>query len=144
MKLSLLTTPLLYESHCHTPLCHHASGEPTEYAARAVALGLTEIGFSDHAPMRRDNFDNWRMNGGPTQFRTNLGALTAPRSNTSALREQFPVEHPQSARSRVALVADLQFEPDNGSGRADVSNGSCHCSVGTRLPAPRTATCNSS
>lgn len=48
--------------HMHTPLCHHASGEPTEYAARAAALGLTEIGFSDHSPMRRDNFDEWRMN----------------------------------------------------------------------------------
>ena len=48
--------------HMHTPLCHHASGEPVEYAARAVALGLTEIGFSDHSPMRQDNFDNWRMN----------------------------------------------------------------------------------
>lgn len=46
----------------HTPLCHHAAGEPVEYAARAVALGLKEIGFSDHSPMRRDNFDNWRMN----------------------------------------------------------------------------------
>jgi histidinol-phosphatase (PHP family) len=46
----------------HTPLCHHAAGEPVEYAARAVALGLTEIGFSDHSPMRQDNFDNWRMN----------------------------------------------------------------------------------
>ena len=48
--------------HMHTPLCHHATGEPTEYAARAVALGLTEIGFSDHSPMRQDNFDEWRMN----------------------------------------------------------------------------------
>ena len=48
--------------HMHTPLCHHASGEPVEYAARAVALGLTEIGFSDHSPMRQDNFDEWRMN----------------------------------------------------------------------------------
>jgi len=46
----------------HTPLCHHATGAPTEYAARAVALGLAEIGFSDHAPMRQDNFDEWRMN----------------------------------------------------------------------------------
>jgi histidinol-phosphatase (PHP family) len=48
--------------HMHTPLCHHATGEPTEYAARAVAAGLTEIGFSDHSPMRKDNFDEWRMN----------------------------------------------------------------------------------
>jgi histidinol-phosphatase (PHP family) len=47
--------------HMHTPLCRHAVGEPVEYARRAVELGLTEIGFSDHAPMPRDNFDNWRM-----------------------------------------------------------------------------------
>ena len=47
--------------HMHTPLCRHATGEPTEYAARAVALGLTEIGFTDHSPMRQDDFDNWRM-----------------------------------------------------------------------------------
>jgi histidinol-phosphatase (PHP family) len=47
--------------HMHTPLCRHAAGEPTEYAARAVALGLNEIGFTDHSPMRRDDFDNWRM-----------------------------------------------------------------------------------
>ena len=48
--------------HMHTPLCHHAAGEPVEYARHAVAIGLTEIGFSDHSPMRQDDFDNWRMN----------------------------------------------------------------------------------
>jgi histidinol-phosphatase (PHP family) len=47
--------------HMHTPLCRHAVGEPVDYARRAVQLGLTEIGFSDHAPMRRDGFDDWRM-----------------------------------------------------------------------------------
>jgi histidinol-phosphatase (PHP family) len=47
--------------HMHTPLCRHATGDPTEYAAHAVKLGLTEIGFTDHSPMRRDDFDNWRM-----------------------------------------------------------------------------------
>ena len=45
----------------HTPLCRHATGEPSEYAARALAAGLREIGFSDHSPMRRDDFDHWRM-----------------------------------------------------------------------------------
>jgi histidinol-phosphatase (PHP family) len=45
----------------HTPLCRHATGEPAEYARRALAVGLTEIGFSDHSPMPRDDFDNWRM-----------------------------------------------------------------------------------
>ena len=48
--------------HMHTPLCRHATGEPVDYAKRAVGIGLDEIGFSDHSPMRRDNFDNWRMN----------------------------------------------------------------------------------
>ena len=47
--------------HMHTPLCRHASGEPVEYARHAVEIGLSEIGFSDHSPMRRDDFDNWRM-----------------------------------------------------------------------------------
>jgi histidinol-phosphatase (PHP family) len=47
--------------HMHTPLCHHAQGEPTQFAAQAVRLGLTEIGFSDHSPMSRDDFDDWRM-----------------------------------------------------------------------------------
>jgi len=47
--------------HMHTPLCRHATGEPVDYARRAVELGFTEIGFSDHSPMRRDDFDDWRM-----------------------------------------------------------------------------------
>jgi histidinol-phosphatase (PHP family) len=47
--------------HMHTPLCQHATGEPVEYAAHALKIGLTEIGFSDHSPMARDDFDNWRM-----------------------------------------------------------------------------------
>jgi histidinol-phosphatase (PHP family) len=50
--------------HLHTPLCRHATGEPGEYAKRALEIGLTEIGFSDHSPMPRDDFDNWRMYAG--------------------------------------------------------------------------------
>jgi len=46
--------------HMHTPLCRHAEGWPVEYAARAVELGIEEIGFSDHAPFREER-DDWRM-----------------------------------------------------------------------------------
>lgn len=46
--------------HLHTPLCLHAEGHPVEYARRAAALGLAEIGFSDHNPMP-EHFDDWRM-----------------------------------------------------------------------------------
>ena len=45
----------------HTPLCRHATGEPVDYARHALAIGLTEIGFTDHSPMPRDDFDDWRM-----------------------------------------------------------------------------------
>lgn len=54
-----MTWPADY--HMHTPLCHHATGEPVEYAAQALKVGLQEIGFTDHSPMRQDDFDNWRM-----------------------------------------------------------------------------------
>ena len=56
--------PLPADYHMQTPLCRHAVGEPTEYAARAVKLGLKEIGFSEHSPMPRDDFDDWRMLAG--------------------------------------------------------------------------------
>ncbi len=35
----------------HTPLCGHATGEPSEYVEQALKVGLNEIGFSDHAPL---------------------------------------------------------------------------------------------
>lgn len=47
--------------HMHTHLCHHAEGVPLDLARRAVELGLTEIGISEHNPMPRDDFDQWRM-----------------------------------------------------------------------------------
>ena len=47
--------------HMHTPLCHHAVGEPTHLAAQALRLGIPEIGFTEHSPMARDDFDDWRM-----------------------------------------------------------------------------------
>ncbi len=47
--------------HMHTPLCRHAVGEPVEYAAQALRVGLDEIGMSDHCPMIRDDWDDWHM-----------------------------------------------------------------------------------
>lgn len=53
--------PLPADYHLHTPLCRHAAGEPVQYARRALEVGLTELGFSDHSPMPQDDFDDWRM-----------------------------------------------------------------------------------
>ncbi len=40
--------------HNHTPLCNHAEGEPREYIKKAIEMGITHFGFSDHAPMTFD------------------------------------------------------------------------------------------
>ncbi len=45
-----MPTPVLYESHMHTPLCKHATGEPEEYAAVAEQRGLKGIIVTCHNP----------------------------------------------------------------------------------------------
>ncbi len=92
---SSLNTPAMNlpaDYHMHTPLCRHATGEPAEYAARAVALGLTEIGFSDHSPMAQDDFDRWRMN---------LDKLDEYVSKVRKAQKDFP-----QLTIRLALEAD--------------------------------------
>ena len=58
---------ILFESHSHTPLCNHAYGDPSEYAAAAFERGLRGLivtchnpmpsGFSHHVRMREDQFE---------------------------------------------------------------------------------------
>ena len=82
--------------HMHTPLCRHATGEPTEYAAQALKVGLPEIGFSDHSPMQRDDFDNWRMR---------LDQLDTYVENVKRARK----EHPQLS---IKLALEVDYLPD--------------------------------
>lgn len=46
-----MAAPILFESHSHTPLCKHAYGEPTEYAAVAQQRGLLGLMVTCHNPM---------------------------------------------------------------------------------------------
>lgn len=85
--------------HMHTPLCRHATGLPTEYAAHAVAAGLTEIGFTDHSPMARADFDDWRM------LATDL--------------DQYVAEVERARRDHPALTIRLGLEVDYLPGHED-------------------------
>lgn len=76
--------------HTHTPLCRHAVGEPTEYAARAKEIGLSEIGFSDHSPMRDDGFDDWRMK--LSEFPDYLAAVGQARRDHPDIRIKLGLE----------------------------------------------------
>ncbi len=48
--------------HMHTPLCGHAVGEPYQYVEQALKVGLSEIGFSDHAPLVSHEDARYTMN----------------------------------------------------------------------------------
>lgn len=37
--------------HTHTTRCRHAFGKDRDYINKAIKAGITELGFSDHAPM---------------------------------------------------------------------------------------------
>lgn len=56
----------LVDYHMHTVRCNHAEGTLEEYADQAVAVGLSEIGFSDHLPLSPAPADvlsrDWAMN----------------------------------------------------------------------------------
>lgn len=83
MTAANLTTatpaPLLYESHCHTPLCKHAQGEPWEYAAAAQARGLRGIIFTCHCPLPGNWSADVRMAPGEFDLYVDLIAQTRER-----------------------------------------------------------------
>jgi len=47
----IVSEPILFESHSHTPLCKHAFGEPSEYADVAMKRGLRGLIVTCHNPM---------------------------------------------------------------------------------------------
>jgi histidinol-phosphatase (PHP family) len=44
----------MIDSHMHTPLCHHATGAPLEYALKALQAGLAGVCFTEHMPLPND------------------------------------------------------------------------------------------
>ena len=85
--------------HMHTPLCHHAKGEPWELASHAVSQGLCEIGFSEHNPMIRDDWDDWHM------VHEDLGLYVA---NVEKARQEFP-------ELQIRLAPETDFIPGHES-----------------------------
>lgn len=73
--------PILYESHCHTPLCGHAFGEPEDYAAMAERRGLKGIIFTCHAPLPDGLSADVRMK--PEQWATYVAMVARARREFS-------------------------------------------------------------
>lgn len=61
-----MSTPLLYESHSHTTLCHHAFGTTDEYADAALTRNFKGLTFTCHCPLPNGFSANVRM--APEEF----------------------------------------------------------------------------
>jgi histidinol-phosphatase (PHP family) len=97
--------------HVHTPLCKHAQGHPREYAAVAMRLGMSELGFSDHSPMP-EHFDDWRMDW--EEFPIYLGMVEETRAEfpTLPIRLGLEVDYLEGGESwieELSTKADFDY-----------------------------------
>jgi histidinol-phosphatase (PHP family) len=73
-----MPAPILYESHCHTPLCKHAVGSPADYAAVALQRGLRGIVFTCHCPLPDGISASVRM--APAEFDDYVALVSSARA----------------------------------------------------------------
>lgn len=73
---------MTYNYHTHTYRCHHANGGIEEYIKRAIACGITHMGFSDHAPYICTN-------GSESSFRVPVAEVGEYFLEISDLREKY-------------------------------------------------------
>ncbi|MBQ7821428.1 MAG: histidinol-phosphatase [Clostridia bacterium] len=76
------TEKMTYNYHTHTYRCRHANGKIEEYIKRAIACGVTHMGFSDHAPYICTN-------GVESVFRVPVSEVGGYFSEISALKEKY-------------------------------------------------------
>jgi len=88
------TTPLLFDSHMHTPLCKHAEGHPVEYMREGLAQGLAGIVMTCHSPMP-DRFSH-RVRMAPEQL-----------NEYFALVAEAAAEAPEGFEVRLGLESDF-------------------------------------
>lgn len=80
------SSPAMFDSHMHTPLCKHAEGHPVQYMEHGVAQGLAGIIMTCHSPMPNGFSSRVRM--APEQFNE---YLTIVQEAADAAPEGFEV-----------------------------------------------------
>jgi histidinol-phosphatase (PHP family) len=90
---------MLADYHTHTSRCKHASGSMAQYVAQAKAVGLAEMGFSDHLPYPK----------GPSPWNMDEGELAGYCDEVLSLRRANP-----GLPIRLAAEADYfeECEPE--------------------------------
>ena len=81
--------------HTHTYRCGHASGTEREYIERALANGITHMGFSDHVPFRYPD-------GTEAKFRVPVAEAQNYMDTLRALQEEY--------RGRMSIYIGFEME----------------------------------
>lgn len=108
----------LADYHTHTPLCGHAEGSPDDFIRAAVRAGLSEIGFSDHAPL-------------PPGLREGITMLPRQVEEYLSLIDSARGRHGGAIAVKTAMEVDFPFHESLDrryltDGRIDYLIGSCH------------------
>jgi histidinol-phosphatase (PHP family) len=104
--------------HIHTGLCGHARGLPGEYIETAIKMGLSEIGFSDHAPLPPEMRDGITMREDQAEYY--IGMIEGKRDEYDGriqVRLGFEVDYPLFDSFDRRYLSDA---------RLDYLTGSCH------------------
>jgi histidinol-phosphatase (PHP family) len=108
----------MVDYHTHTELCGHATGTVQEYIESAIAKGIREIGFSDHAPIPEEIRSGLTMS--VTEVESYIGAIEGARDRYDgriAVRVGMEVDYPLMESFDRRYCADP---------RIDYLIGSCH------------------
>ncbi len=85
--------------HTHTFRCGHANGTEREYIEKAIAEGLTTIGFSDHVPMPFPD-------GFQSHFRCPIEKLEDYVTTLLAIREEY------KGRINILIGFEAEYYPE--------------------------------
>ncbi|MBQ9801560.1 MAG: histidinol-phosphatase [Clostridia bacterium] len=87
-----------YNYHTHTARCRHASGTERGYIEKALAAGITKIGFSEHIPLEF-------ADGHDTAHRLPVAEETLYFDTLRALREEY------RDRAEILIGYEVEYYP---------------------------------
>ncbi len=108
---------MVADYHIHTALCGHAVGEPRQYVERAIALGMTEIGFADHLPLSMHGQPGYAMRREDVaDYVATVQALAREYAPQIRILLGAEVDYfEQSVETDAALLAEYPFDYAIGS-----------------------------
>lgn len=116
LSSSLMNMQGLVDYHLHTSRCGHAEGRLEDYAGKAIEVGLSEIGFSDHFPLL--HIEDPTLSMGLDELPTYVSEVEELRGRFPRLEIRLGIEvdyMPETARRLPAFLEAYPFDYVMGS-----------------------------